>query len=136
MEQLTYISTFGLEVGTTDVEDVLAVSRRNNRRDGITGILIADGTRFLQVLEGNPTSLNAAFARISADPRHFAIYAIARKSIDNRQFGEWDMAYQQVDGVADELSLARRIETMIGGMPEGEVKTRLRHFIQLDRQTL
>jgi len=50
MHQLAYISTIGLHMREQDIEDILQVSRSNNRRDGITGLLVADGVRFLQVL--------------------------------------------------------------------------------------
>jgi hypothetical protein len=51
--QLTYISTAKAGIGDADIEAILGVSRVNNARDGITGLLVHDGVRFLQALEGD-----------------------------------------------------------------------------------
>jgi hypothetical protein len=53
--QLTYLSrnclTGDAAALSDQLGDILAVSRRNNKRDGITGYLVSDGTWFLQILE-------------------------------------------------------------------------------------
>ncbi|SEM41377.1 Sensors of blue-light using FAD [Sphingomonas gellani] len=89
MLQLVYISS---AVGRIDVSAILAVSRRNNRRDGITGLLYADDKRFLQALEGPEAMVTAAFARISRDPGHRALVTLSRREVEGREFGEWAMA--------------------------------------------
>ena len=136
MYQLAYVSTFGLSVGAQAFAEILACSRANNRRDGVSGILIADGMRFLQVLEGERAKVEAAFARISADQRHFAVFQLTGRDITEREFGEWDMAYRQVNTAADSRELTARAELMMSQLPEGEIKDRLRHFLRLDRQIL
>jgi hypothetical protein len=136
MYQLAYISTFGLSVGASDIAAILEKARAHNRRDEITGILIADGTRFLQVLEGNKAKVEAIFARIGSDPRHFAVYRLIGREVEDRSFGEWDMAYREVQNPADADDLARQAELMAGGLSDPVVRDRLRYFLRLDRQTL
>jgi len=136
MHQLAYISTIGLHMREQDIEDILQVSRSNNRRDGITGLLVADGVRFLQVLEGEQAQVEAAFNRISGDERHFGIFALARKEVDAREFGEWDMAYRQVTSAADEGDLIASAVRLTAELPDGEIKERPKHFLRLDRQIL
>ena len=99
MLQLVYISS---AKDKPDVATILAVSRRNNARDSITGLLYADGVRFLQVLEGPEDKIETAFARIQKDPRHRAVVALSRRTVDAREFGEWQMAHRTpgVDGAA------------------------------------
>lgn len=91
MIQIVYISTAR---GDTHVErgHILLTSRRNNQRDGITGLLYDDGVRFLQVLEGDMSQVDAAYERIKADPRHRAVVVLSRRPIDTREFGDWAMA--------------------------------------------
>ena len=136
MYQLAYISTFGLSVDEKDIADILKHSRANNRRDGITGILIADGMRFLQVLEGDRSKVETAFARISGDTRHFGIYKLTGRDVPGREFGDWDMAYRHVQTAADENDLVARAELMTAQLPDGQTRDRLRHFLRLDRQSL
>lgn len=94
MLQLVYISTARAAVTADLVEDVLAASRRNNTRAGITGLLITGGQRFLQVLEGPDAAVLAAYARIQADPRHFACVLLSCRKVEARAFGEWAMGHQ------------------------------------------
>jgi len=95
MEQLIYISTSRPMKGPThvEVESVLEVSRRNNARDNLTGLLIVGGRRFLQVLEGPSVSLTATYDRIKEDSRHFALVQLSRKAITERSFPGWDMGF-------------------------------------------
>ncbi len=64
MHQITYISTARSGTTERDVAAILDASRRNNRKDGVTGLLVSDGTRFLQVLEGDEAAVEKAYARI------------------------------------------------------------------------
>lgn len=94
MLQVVYIST-AVAGQAPVVDDILSVSRRNNMRDGITGLLYADGRRFLQALEGPEAKVEAALSRIAADPRHRAIVTLSQRSVPAREFGSWDMAVRR-----------------------------------------
>ena len=59
------------------VDSILASSIRNNAANGVTGVLIATRTHFLQVLEGGFEALNETFERISSDTRHYNIQLIS-----------------------------------------------------------
>ena len=73
------------------VESILESSIRNNAASGITGVLIATKTGFLQVLEGEFETLNATIERISGDARHDKIQLISFTEIEERRFGQWAM---------------------------------------------
>jgi hypothetical protein len=73
------------------VESILESSSRNNFANGITGVLVATETHFLQVLEGAYEPLNATFDRIARDPRHEDIQMISFKEITERKFPDWGM---------------------------------------------
>jgi len=94
MLQLVYIST---AAKNADSAPILRTSRRNNRRDGITGLLYADGVRFMQALEGPIEAVEAAYERIKGDPRHKAPVVLSRRDVDTREFGNWEMAERQPD---------------------------------------
>ena len=91
MIQIVYISTSRTYIAGSRA-GILEESRRNNRRDGISGLLFDDGVRFLQVLEGPEDRVEAAVQRIKADARHRAIVILSRRSITAREFGDWAMA--------------------------------------------
>lgn len=109
MLQLIYVST-ARNGEAIDLDNILATSRRNNRRDGITGLLHVKGRRFLQALEGEVEKVEAAYARIAGDPRHFALVILSRRSVTAREFGDWAMAAD--DGSGDVVA---RVATLVEG---------------------
>lgn len=107
MRQLLYISSAA--PGTAiDVSAILAVSLRNNRREGVTGLLWTDERRFLQVLEGDEASVQMAFERIKGDPRHRAIVVLHDRTIAVREFGAWEMARRGPLDTADAFDARMR----------------------------
>ena len=74
------------------MDQILAVSRRNNARDGITGALLFNECCFAQVLEGASNSVHEVFERIQLDRRHGDTVVLSFEPAP-REFGEWSMAY-------------------------------------------
>ena len=112
LNQLLYISTVTPN-HPVDLDEILRVSRRNNAVCGVTGLLMFNGKRFLQVLEGPGEAITATYARISADQRHRAPVMLARKVLAQREFGDWAMGYRKnVGPEGSELhqSIMSRIE--------------------------
>ena len=110
MLQLVYISTANEE---PDSDTILRTSRRNNARDGLTGLLYSDGVRFMQALEGPADKVERAYARIKVDPRHRAAVVLSRRDIEAREFGQWHMA-ARAPGEEGEAFL-QRVESLIAG---------------------
>lgn len=107
MFQLVYISS-ATPGEAISVGQILNASRRNNARDGITGLLYANGKRFLQALEGPQEMVRATMARIEADARHRALVILSSRTIEAREFGAWAMAHHEAgasdDGLIDQVS--------------------------------
>jgi hypothetical protein len=74
-------------------KSILAQSRKNNPRLGITGALFFDGQQYLQVLEGNSEHVDQLFLKISNDPRHEDVELLAREKISARLFTDWSMGF-------------------------------------------
>jgi hypothetical protein len=127
MEQLVYISTSRSEAPSLmEVESILSASRRNNARDGLSGLLIVGGRRFLQVLEGPAEQLDAAYARIKRDPRHFALVELSRRALAKRSFPNWDMGYEAGQGDLSEL-----VFQLTSLVDDPSLQAQLRGFAQL-----
>ncbi len=90
LKQLIYASQpFGFDAGRLD--DILLKSRANNVRDGITGALICRADLYLQLLEGPPDGVDAAFDRIKVDDRHCDITLLQSRTVNARRFPGWAM---------------------------------------------
>jgi hypothetical protein len=94
VHQIVYISSARQSFCETDLGALLTVARRNNKRVGVTGLLLCGGRRFLQALEGPEKSVALIFDKIRADERHCAIVELARRTVETREFGNWDMAFE------------------------------------------
>ena len=105
MLTLVYISTARETISRATCEHILAASRVNNQVDGITGLLIAGQKRFLQALEGPADAVRQTYARIAADPRHYACVLVGERTSDTPQFGNWAMGYRAGHDAADDASL-------------------------------
>jgi hypothetical protein len=92
MFRLLYISTARPNVDTQALEGILWAARTANRVKGLTGLLVFDGRRFMQYLEGDETVIRTLYAKIRTDPRHFAVVTLRESEGNVRQFADWDMA--------------------------------------------
>ena len=76
----------------TEAERILAASRANNERVGITGALFHSPICYAQVLEGPLDAVQAAFERIQCDPRHADVVVLQSGPAADRLFSAWGMA--------------------------------------------
>ena len=76
-----------------EVRQILASSRRNNPRAGVTGALMFNGGCFAQVLEGPREAVERTFERIQRDARHADVVALQLAPVGRRGFPAWSMAF-------------------------------------------
>ena len=75
------------------VAGILAVSKRNNARVGVTGALLFNAGTFAQVLEGPRAAVEATFERIQRDQRHGDVSVLQCEPVAARGFPNWSMAF-------------------------------------------
>ena len=85
------------------VSDVLAVSRRNNRQAGVTGMLLTHAGYFVQALEGDDIRVQATLDRVNADPRHCAVKVLGAEFPTARAFGKWAMCANNLSAADDDI---------------------------------
>ena len=73
------------------VRGITSASEANDETHGVTGILLASRTHYLQALEGNFEDVNAVFRRIARDDRHTELSLVGFSVVDARLFGGWGM---------------------------------------------
>jgi hypothetical protein len=76
-----------------EISQILAKSRTNNARDGITGGLFFSDQCFAQVLEGPADKVEEAFERIQCDMRHREVTVLEAGPVAARDFPAWSMAF-------------------------------------------
>jgi hypothetical protein len=128
--QLVYISTMRVPISPPQCEAILAASRRNNARDNISGLLVVGTNRFLQLLEGPPAAVRAAYERIKTDPRHYAAVVLSERMVEQRDCPGWSMGY--VPGGADKrVELQRLVERLAAPIANKNVQAQFTGFAAL-----
>ncbi len=97
MRQLLYSSECVRQPLGDELATILIQARRNNRLNGITGLLWTNGLRFVQVLEGGWDEVQSCFEVILADVRHEHVAILVDTDIGVRSFDVWSMALMDDD---------------------------------------
>ncbi len=70
---------------------ILQSSRKNNTKNGITGVLVATDDSFIQVLEGGRAQVCQTYNQIAQDKRHSSVTILSFEEIAQRSFEGWSM---------------------------------------------
>ena len=91
MYRLIYKSRANQLIDWEFVKTLIGKSESKNQQVGITGVLLATRTHFLQVIEGDFDEINQLFMHIARDPRHEEIQLVSFTCVESRLFGGWAM---------------------------------------------
>ena len=125
----------GAEALAREVEGILAVSRRNNARVGVTGALIFNRSTFGQVLEGPEAAVEETYVRIEADPRHRDVEVLDLRSVEERAFGDWSMGFVGRRASLGRSEVEARRTTLDLARMQGDEMFGVLHRIALGRDT-
>lgn len=92
---LSYRSVVHRPFGDDDWLSLVDTCVRRNRDLGVSGILLFDGTFFLQSLEGPMNEVSALFSRIRADGRHHDVIPFGVSRIAARRFDGFLSGYDR-----------------------------------------
>lgn len=93
---VVYVSSAVNELTPEELVVMLPKIRRRNHERGITGLLLYRGGNFLQVIEGPPHAVDELLENLKKDRRHKGMIVMMRQPIQQREFGEWQMAFRNV----------------------------------------
>ena len=97
--QLIYVSRRPLNISRFCFGSIIKACENNNRKNGITGLLLSESRHFFQVLEGPEASVKSLFSHISTDQRHTDIQVYLERENPQRDFAEWWMAFREIDTI-------------------------------------
>lgn len=80
-----------------DLEELLEQSRRRNKRQNITGMLLYRSGVYLQVLEGDIKDVHEIFSDIEKDPRNTRVTKLLEEPLLKRDFPDWSMGFKRLD---------------------------------------
>ena len=91
--RIVYSSKATRPLSSEDLEQILVDARSGNEARDVTGALIHVDGVFLQVLEGERSTLETLIASIDADARHDSMKVFHQAEIPERAFDDWSMAW-------------------------------------------
>lgn len=94
---LVYVS-YTTALPTSDqLAEMLEIFRSRNALLQVTGLLLYSQGSYMQVLEGQETTVLRLYRRISQDHRHHAVTTLLRGPRHAREFPDWTMAFHDFD---------------------------------------
>jgi hypothetical protein len=94
--EVIYVSTLASGARIQAVGSIARHSRATNSKFELTGLLIFDGARFCQQLEGEKNAVLERLAKISEDSRHSNIRLVRSEPLSERRFKRFGMAYASI----------------------------------------
>lgn len=91
LRAIAYASEAILGLSIDHLDDLIRYAARFNLDMGITGVLLYDGSRFLQYIEGPPDAIGVAYGRILAARSHHEFVELGRGHVSRRVFPYWSM---------------------------------------------
>jgi len=96
LKTLTYTSRARLDLTDDELNAIHQTARHLNALDGVTGLLLFDGVRFLQIVTGADSAIDDLVERLRMDPRHSAFEIRDERHVDRRSFADWSMELLRV----------------------------------------
>ena len=108
---MLYISDLSPATSPTSIAEILVNERKVCTCQGLTGLLVFDGTRLIHFLEGDHPELAATVSRIESDDQRLGSNRLHYRSIVKRQFLSLGIGYWYVE----DDSHVVRLRTLAGG---------------------
>ncbi|CAA2102067.1 BLUF domain-containing protein [Variovorax paradoxus] len=118
--EVLYCSTLTQDLPPNTVGSIATRARGRNVERGITGLLVFDGQRFCQHLEGPREAVDALMQQIEKDPRHTDIRVVYQAPLAVRRYTGFGMGLAESEG-----------PDLMAGVHVLEGETALRHFLAL-----
>lgn len=132
MFKLAYISVATRKMSSQDLQDILQSAIENNRQADVSGVLLFNGTNFMQVLEGKQSEVEQVFSDIKNDDRHKNVVVIYRESSSKRDFEDSPMLLQIVPATygkaPDGVEITKDIALFLPPSLAGHFRTILESF--------
>ena len=101
--RLTYLSKPTKPFTDADFDDIESKSvKANNERD-VTGLLVVNEDRILQILEGREEAVRELYNKIEADSRHTVVKLVCAVEDEVRLLMTWNMVGRGLNGTPPDL---------------------------------
>jgi hypothetical protein len=93
LQAIAYASEAAVDLSNHQLDRLVERAAAHNRLAGVTGILLFDGCRFLQYIEGPDDGLSVVYSRIVNAHEHCRVVELARGRVSQRHMPYWSMRW-------------------------------------------
>lgn len=97
LQAIAYASLATSDVSANQLEKLVQGAASLNQMAGVTGVLLFDGDRFLQYIEGPDDGIAVVYSRILNSKTHTEIIELARGRVSGRRMPYWPMHWVLTD---------------------------------------
>jgi hypothetical protein len=101
--RLVYLSKPVAPLTDADFDDIEHKSLKANSARDVTGLLIVNGNRILQILEGREEAVRELYAKIVADSRHTISKLVCEVEDEERLLLTWSMVVKRITNIPAEV---------------------------------
>jgi hypothetical protein len=99
LQAIAYVSSASPNLSPQRLEGIVGDAIAYNEMAGVTGVLLYDGQRFLQYIEGAEDAIVPIYARIVSATSHHELVELGRSKGELRLFPQWSMHWVRVSVV-------------------------------------
>lgn len=96
IKSLIYVSRAAPDIEADDLDRIHRSAVNLNALDGITGLLVYNGSHFLQIVEGASDAIDDLLQRLRRDPRHSDLEVVDETMVEAISFPDWSMSLVKV----------------------------------------
>ena len=119
LHSLCYLSSANTNLTDKSLEDLFQLSKANNSKQGITGVLLYQNGNFLQICEGEKKKIDKLYDKIQIDNRHKDIILITNSEIKQPMFEDYETGFTVVNN-SDKM---HKLETYLDWLRQAEIRS-------------
>lgn len=101
IKRIRYASRYAKALTEGELDRLGQQAAAKNEQLGVTGVLMASGGLFFQVIEGPAEAVDGLFAAIEADERHTDVIVLGVETgVTTRLFPDWSMKTVDLDAAS------------------------------------
>lgn len=93
---IIYVSSAVKNFTDDELLELLEISRMNNEKKDLTGMLLYKDGNFLQILEGEENNVKELYSKLEKDNRHNGLIIMLDGYEEERQFSDWRMGFKNL----------------------------------------
>jgi len=94
MHRFVYVSTAARPLSAQQIADFAGACHRNDRRAGLTGLLVVHQGRVLHILEGDEAAIQRRVQKLQDDVRLTEMEVLQSREVKMRAFVDWTFVHE------------------------------------------